>query len=141
VPWGAHHIIDSDVSSERRSGFRDQPCQLQENGPTAPPAPIEQRQLGMAAAIRWLSAAAGVRLYSCGEAFGYGSRGCGEAGPDSDVDLLIKAPDARLASCDRFALIADPWGPLGAFGFCLLKSALLATIVWQNEQVVYGPEN
>ena len=68
----------------------------------APAPPIEQRLLGMAAAIRRLIPAAEVRLF--------GSRARGEAGPDSDVDLLITAPDAWLASRDRFALLADLWG-------------------------------
>jgi predicted nucleotidyltransferase len=68
----------------------------------APATPIEQRLLGMAAAIRRLIPAAEVRLF--------GSRARGEAGPDSDVDLLITAPDAWLASRDRFALLADLWG-------------------------------
>ena len=76
----------------------------------APAPPIEQRLLAMAAAIRRLIPDPVVRLYSCGEAFGYGSRARGEAGPDSDVDLLITAPDAWLASRDRFALLADLWG-------------------------------
>lgn len=77
---------------------------LQQNGPMtlAPVAPIEQRLSGMAAAIRQLIPAAEVRLF--------GSRARGEAGPDSDVDLLITAPDAWLASRDRFALLADLWG-------------------------------
>ena len=52
----------------------------------APAAPIEQRLSGMAAAIRRLIPAAEVRLF--------GSRARGEAGSDSDVDLLITAPDA-----------------------------------------------
>jgi predicted nucleotidyltransferase len=56
----------------------------------------------MAAAIRRLIPAAEVRLF--------GSRARGEAGPDSDVDLLITAPDAWLANRDRFALLADLWG-------------------------------
>lgn len=68
----------------------------------APAAPIEQRLSGMAAAIRQLIPAAEVRLF--------GSRARGEAGPESDVDLLITAPDAWLASRDRFALLADLWG-------------------------------
>jgi predicted nucleotidyltransferase len=62
-------------------------------------APIEDRLTGMAAAIRQLIPAAEVRLF--------GSRARGEAGPDSDVDLLITAPDAWLANRDRFALLAD----------------------------------
>lgn len=65
-------------------------------------APIEQRLAGMAAEIRQLVPAAEVRLF--------GSRACGEARPDSDVDLLITAPDAWLASRDRFALLSDLWG-------------------------------
>lgn len=52
----------------------------------APAPPIEQRLLGMAAAIRRLIPAAEVRLF--------GSRARGKAGPDSDIDLLITAPDA-----------------------------------------------
>lgn len=70
---------------------------------TLTPAPaIEERLAGMAAAIRRLIPDAEVRLF--------GSRARGEAGPDSDVDLLITAPDAWLASQDRFALLADLWG-------------------------------
>ena len=68
----------------------------------APAPPIDQRLLGMAAAIRRLIPTAEVRLF--------GSRARGEAGPDSDVDLLITAPDTWLASRDRFALLADLWG-------------------------------
>ena len=81
-----------------------EPGQLHQNdGMTmAPAAPIEERLSGMAAAIRRLIPAAEVRLF--------GSRARGEAGPDSDVDLLITAPDAWLASRDRFALLADLWG-------------------------------
>jgi predicted nucleotidyltransferase len=72
---------------------------------------VEEPLLGtMAAEIQAAIPGAQVRLYSCGEAFGYGSRARGEAGPDSDVDLLITAPDAGLASRDRFALLADLWG-------------------------------
>ena len=112
MPRGAHRKGRSDVPTGRRIGFRDQPAQLQQNGfmTIAPAPPIEQRLLGMAAAIRRLIPDPVVRLYSCGEAFGYGSRARGEAGPDSDVDLLITAPDAWLASRDRFALLADLWG-------------------------------
>lgn len=68
----------------------------------APAVPIEERLTGMATAIRQLIPAAEVRLF--------GSRARGQAGPDSDVDLLITAPDAWLASRDRFALLADLWG-------------------------------
>ena len=75
----------------------------------APAPPIEQRLLGMAAAIRRLIPAAEVRLF--------GSRARGEAGPDSDVDLLITAPDAWLANRDRFALLADLWGAVPSLIF------------------------
>jgi predicted nucleotidyltransferase len=104
VPWGAHRKGHSDVPTGRRIGFRDQPAQLQQKGfmTIAPAPPIEQRLLGMAAAIRLLIPAAEVRLF--------GSRARGEAGPDYDVDLLITAPDGWLASGDRFALLADLWG-------------------------------
>lgn len=56
----------------------------------------------MAAHIRLLIPAAEVRLF--------GSRARGQARPDSDIDLLITAPDAWLAQRDRFALLAELWG-------------------------------
>ena len=56
----------------------------------------------MAVAIRRLIPAAEIRLFR--------SWARGAARPDSDIDLLITAPDAWLASCDRFALLADLWG-------------------------------
>ena len=62
----------------------------------APAPPIDQRLLGMAAAIRRLIPDAEVRLF--------GSRARGEAGPDSEVDLLITAPDAP----DAFPLPRHP---------------------------------
>ena len=79
-------------------------AQLQQNGwmSMAPAPAIEERLAGMAAAIRQLIPAAEVRLF--------GSRARGDAGPDSDIDLLITAPDGWLASRDRFALLADLWG-------------------------------
>jgi predicted nucleotidyltransferase len=97
-------MIESDVATVRRIGFRDPLCPLQQNGSMtmAPAPPIGQRLLGMAAAIRRLIPAAEVHLF--------GSRARGQAGPDSDVDLLITAPHAWLASRDRFALLADLWG-------------------------------
>ena len=55
----------------------------------SPAPPIEQRLAAMAAAIHELIPAAEVRLF--------GSRAHGQARPDSDVDLLITAPDAWLA--------------------------------------------
>ena len=72
--------------------------------------PIEPRLAGMVAGIRQLIPAADVRLYSCGEACGYGSRARGDGRADSDVELLITVPDAWLAQRDRFALLADLWG-------------------------------
>ena len=77
---------------------------LHQNGcmAVATTAPIEQRLAGMAAEILQLVPAAEVRLF--------GSRARGDARPDSDVDLLITAPDAWLATRDRFALLADLWG-------------------------------
>ena len=64
--------------------------------------PMQQRLASMAAAIHQLIPAAEVRLF--------GSRAQGKARPDSDVDLLITAPDAWLAQHDRFALLSDLWG-------------------------------
>ncbi len=58
--------------------------------------PIDQRLQGMAAVIHQRIPGAEVRLYSCGGACGYGSRARGTAGPESDIDLLITAPDAWL---------------------------------------------
>jgi len=51
----------------------------------------------MAAEIRAEIPGAEVRLF--------GSRARGEARPDSDVDLLITAPDAWLAEHDRWAVL------------------------------------
>jgi len=51
----------------------------------------------MAAAIRAEIPGAEVRLF--------GSRARGEARPDSDVDLLITAPDAWLAEHGRWAVL------------------------------------
>jgi len=50
--------------------------------------PIDQRLQGMAALIRQRIPGAEVRLF--------GSRARGTAGPESDIDLLITAPDAWL---------------------------------------------
>ena len=40
-------------------------------------------------------------LYSFGEACGYGSRARGETRPDSDLDLLVVMPQARLTPLER----------------------------------------
>jgi predicted nucleotidyltransferase len=55
----------------------------------------------MAAAIRAEIPGAEVRLF--------GSRARGEARPDSDVDLLITAPDAWLAEHDRWGVLGRLW--------------------------------
>jgi predicted nucleotidyltransferase len=66
------------------------------------PAVIGEAELrAMAAAIRAEIPGAEVRLF--------GSRARGEARPDSDVDLLITAPDGWLAEQDRFALLGRLW--------------------------------
>lgn len=67
-------------------------------------SPMEKRLASMAAHIHQLIPAAEVRLF--------GSRARGDARPDSDVDLLITAPDAWLAQRDRFALLGELWGAL-----------------------------
>jgi predicted nucleotidyltransferase len=69
---------------------------------TSAAPPIDQRLAAMAAQIHQLIPAAEVRLF--------GSRARGQARADSDVDLLITAPDAWLAQRDRFALLAELWG-------------------------------
>ena len=56
----------------------------------------------MAAEIHQRIPGAEVRLF--------GSHARGEARRDSDVDLLITAPDAWLAQQERFALLGELWG-------------------------------
>jgi predicted nucleotidyltransferase len=71
------------------------------------PAVIGEAELrAMAAAIRAEIPDAEVRLF--------GSRARGDARPDSDVDLLITAPDAWLAEQDRFALLGRLWRRLAS---------------------------
>ena len=60
-------------------------------------APINHRLALMAAQIKQLVPSAEVRLF--------GSRARGQAHPDSDIDLLITAPDLWLDQQDRFALL------------------------------------
>jgi len=64
--------------------------------------PVEQRLTGIARAIHRLIPAAELRLF--------GSRARGVAHAESDIDLLITAPDTWLAQRDRFSLLADLWG-------------------------------
>ena len=66
----------------------------------------------MVAVIRQRIPGAEVRLYSCGEACGYGSRARGTAGPESDIDLLITAPDAWLEGRHRFEVLNKLWAQL-----------------------------
>lgn len=66
----------------------------------------------MAGVIHGVIPGAQVRLYSCGEACGYGSRARGTSGPHSDIDLLITAPDAWLEGRNRFEVLNPLWGLL-----------------------------
>jgi len=42
----------------------------------------------------------------------FGSRARGTAGPESDIDLLITAPDAWLEGRNRFEVLNQLWGLL-----------------------------
>ena len=66
----------------------------------------------MAAVIHGVIPGSEVRLYSCGEACGNGCRARGTAGPASDIDLLITAPDAWLEERNRFEVLNQLWGLL-----------------------------
>jgi predicted nucleotidyltransferase len=63
---------------------------------------IEQRVAEMAVLIRRAIPGSEVRLF--------GSRARGSAGPDSDIDLLITAPDDWIQRHHRFQALADLWG-------------------------------
>ena len=65
---------------------------------------IEQRLPAMAAVIH--QAIPGSELYLLG------SRARGQAGPDSDIDLLITAPDSWLESHHRFEVLNALWNQL-----------------------------
>jgi len=67
-------------------------------------APIDQRLQGMAAVIHQRLPGAEVRLF--------GSRARGTAGPESDIDLLITAPDAWLEGHHRFEVLNELWDQL-----------------------------
>ena len=72
---------------------------------TATSAPsIEQRLAVMAAVIHRAIPGSEVRLF--------GSRARGQAGPDSDIDLLITAPDSWLAQHHRFEVLNALWDQL-----------------------------
>ncbi len=65
---------------------------------------IEQRVAEMAVHFRRVIPGSEVRLF--------GSRARGSAGPDSDIDLLITAPDDWIQRHHRFQVLADLWGQL-----------------------------
>ena len=62
-------------------------------------AAIEARPPLLAAEIRARIPGAQVRLF--------GSRARGNAGPESDIDLLITVPDVWLASHDRWTTLSE----------------------------------
>jgi predicted nucleotidyltransferase len=66
--------------------------------------PIDQRLQWMAAVIHQRIPGAEVRLF--------GSRARGTAGPESDIDLLITAPDAWLEAHHRFEVLNHLWDEL-----------------------------
>ena len=70
---------------------------------TTPPS-IEQRIAAMADHIHRAIPGSEVRLF--------GSRARGSAGPDSDIDLLITAPDDWVQRHHRFQVLADLWDQL-----------------------------
>ncbi len=65
---------------------------------------IEQRLPAIAAVIHQAIPGSEVRLF--------GSRARDQAGPDSDIDLLITAPDSWLEHQHRVAVLNDLWEPL-----------------------------
>ena len=66
--------------------------------------PIEQRLPAMVALIHRAIPGCEVRLF--------GSRARGQAGPDSDIDLLITAPDRWLEQHHRFEVLNALWDQL-----------------------------
>lgn len=72
------------------------------NSPVA--LPIDSRLEEMAAVIHGVIPGSEVRLF--------GSRARGTAGPESDIDLLITAPDAWLEGRNRFEVLNELWGLL-----------------------------
>ena len=74
--------------------------ETEQNGPMVTSAPsIEQRIDAMAKRIRQAIPGSEVRLF--------GSRARGSAGPDSDIDLLITAPDDWMQGHHRFQVLVD----------------------------------
>jgi predicted nucleotidyltransferase len=66
--------------------------------------PTDARLEEMAAVIHGVIPGSEVRLF--------GSRARGIAGPDSDIDLLITAPDSWLEERNRFEVLNQLWGLL-----------------------------
>ncbi|WP_254959011.1 MULTISPECIES: nucleotidyltransferase domain-containing protein [unclassified Cyanobium] len=66
--------------------------------------PINARLQAMAAVIHGVIPGSEVRLF--------GSRARGTAGPDSDIDLLITAPDNWLEGRNRFEVLNQLWALL-----------------------------
>ena len=62
---------------------------------------IEERLPAMAAVIHQAIPGSEVRLF--------GSRARGQAGPDSDIDLLITAPNCWLQEHQRFEVLPPVW--------------------------------
>jgi predicted nucleotidyltransferase len=65
---------------------------------------IEERLPAMAAVIHQAIPGSEVRLF--------GSRARGNAGPDSDIDLLITAPDGWLQNHHRYEVLNALWDRL-----------------------------
>jgi predicted nucleotidyltransferase len=65
---------------------------------------IEERLPAMAAVIHQAIPGSEVRLF--------GSRARGQAGPDSDIDLLITAPNSWLQEHQRFEVLNALWDQL-----------------------------
>lgn len=66
--------------------------------------PMDARLEEMAAVIHGVIPGSQVRLF--------GSRARGTAGPASDIDLLITAPDTWLEGRNRFEVLNQLWGLL-----------------------------
>jgi predicted nucleotidyltransferase len=66
--------------------------------------PTDARLEEMAAVIHGVIPGSEVRLF--------GSRARGTAGPESDIDLLITAPDSWLEERNRFEVLNQLWGLL-----------------------------
>jgi len=73
---------------------------------------IEERLPAMAAVIHQAIPGSEVRLF--------GSRARGQAGPDSDIDLLITAPNSWLQEHQRFEVLNALWDQLARPMFPLI---------------------